>query len=497
MKSCFAQLNNPGVLPLAAVPELPFAEFRREALAAVGQGARVSALTAVPDPGGGLRLYLVLGVAAEHNLALASTRVAGEYAALTTEAPSFHWFERELHEQHGVVPQGHPCLKPVRYLHGGGDKPVLTDFYTLRGSDGHEVAVGPVHAGVIEPGHFRFQCLGEEVVHLEIALGYQHRGIEAMLRGGPDTRTIHLLETAAGDSSTVAAGAYCQMLEAFLPELAVPARGAALRALAWELERLASHAGDMGALAGDVAFLPTQSFCGRLRGEFLNMTAAVCGNRFGRGWLVPGGSAHDVDAALAGRLREWLQRCGRQLQDSLLLLLDAPTVLDRFENTGTVSLETSESIGLVGVAARACGSAQDVRHDFPYGYYLRDRPELCCWEHGDVFARAKVRQLEVDASLACCRRLLESLPDGAVCVRPAVPLRLPPEHLGVSLAEGWRGETCQVGVTDGSGRFAHYKVVDPSFHNWFGLAMSLRQEQISNFPICNKSFNLSYCGHDL
>ena len=345
----------------------------------------------------------------------------------------------------------------------------------LKGAGAHEVAVGPVHAGVIEPGHFRFQCMGEDVYNLQIFLGYQHRGVEdAIVRAdGMLPRQIALGETCAGDTSAAAATAFAEIMERAFPErFRRPSQEAlALRSLLIELERIANHTGDLGALAGDVAFLQTQAFCGRIRGEYLNMTALLCGNRFGRGTIVPGGSRAALDAEKANGLKNWIKRVKPELDRALKLMFEEHSVCDRFDGTGTVSKETARAIGLVGVARRAS-------EDFS----------------GDVMARALVRRIEIEEAHAKIATLLAGeLPSP----EEAAHDEKTGEFFSVaSTVPAWRGPLVHAAAFAKDGRMVRYKIVDPSAHNWHGLAWALRGEQISNFPICNKSFNLSYCGAD-
>ncbi len=499
-------MRNASAVSLETVPQLEFDAFRQVILASVKSHARVAALFARVAAAGHMELYVVLAADHHGTLQVAKTSLQDDaYPALTPLCTQVHLFERELAENWGLRPLGHPWLKPVRFTksrrsaHDAWDRKDdeitvgVADFYRVRGAEVHEVAVGPVHAGIIEPGHFRFQCHGEQVFQLEISLGYQHRGVERALLGGPNARTLPYMETLAGDTTIGHTTAYCQNVEA-LSGCDISARAAAVRVVALELERLANHTGALGALAGDIGFLPTASFCGRLRGDFLNLTASICGNRFGRSLVRPGGVRFDVEPRHVTDLLARIETAHREVEQAVDLLWTTPSVQARFEQTGNLSQELARELGLVGVAARACGIERDVRRDFPTGMYRFVQIPTAVSQTGDVFARAYVRWLEIERSVDFLRDILGSLPAGAACITPST---LRPEHLSVSLVESFRGEICHVALTDVGGRLDTYKVVDPSFHNWMGLAMALRNQQISDFPLCNKSFDLSYCGHDL
>ncbi len=475
--------------PLSSLPALEAGEFREAVLGSVAEGRRLAAFFGHPAGNGRLLLVAVLADGAAGAVEIGTTEVDRDYPALTPDCPQAHLFERELAENWGIRPVGHPWLKPVR-TH---PPTTATDFFRVEGEGVHEVAVGPVHAGVIEPGHFRFQCSGETVHHLEIVLGYQHRGVEAALVGGPRTRTRSMVEAIAGDTTIGHTTAYAEILET-LSGTRVPARALALRGVALELERLANHAGDLGALAGDVGYLPTASFCGRIRGDFLNMTAVLAGNRFGRGLLRPGGVGFEAEAERRDDILERLGMAERDLTVAVELLWDTPSVRARFEETGVLSREDCLALGMVGPAARATGLVRDARREFPSGIWRVTQIPVATAPSGDVMARALVRWLEAQRSITFVREGLGALPEG--------PLRAPVgplagHTLAVAVTEGWRGEIWHVALTDVAGRFARYKVVDPSFHNWMGLALAMRGEAISDFPLCNKSFSLSYCGFDL
>jgi Ni,Fe-hydrogenase III large subunit len=477
------------------VPRLLAQDFQELLAGTLTAGTRVAAYwgQALPGAEGKVLVTAVLANDREGTVGIVATEAQGALPSLAEEFPAIQLFERELQETHGVVSTGHPWAKPVRRAPGLPGPSPDVPFFRMEGEAVHEVAVGPVHAGIIEPGHFRFQCHGEHVFHLEIALGFQHRGVEPLLEGGPTRRTATLVESIAGDTAVGHATASARAQEA-LAGVTVPARACALRAVALELERLANHVGDLGALAGDVAFLPTASYCGALRAEFLNALAELCGNRFGHGLVIPGGVRFDLPDDAAARLAARVQDAWERVEAAGGLFFRSPSVRDRTEGTGVLGREAAASLGLVGPCARASGLNVDIRRTHPYPPYDTHRIPTEVGESGDVHARAAIRLEESRHSAAFVVALLSTLPPGPVTVAVGP---LAPGKLAVSLVEGWRGEICHAVTTGPDGRFARYKVVDPSFHDWMGLQLAMRGGQISDFPLCNKSFNLSYCGYDL
>ncbi len=496
MKKIITTIHNNEPIPLNKIPVLNPGEFTEELGALLSSKYHLSAYFA--DLQNEL-LYAVCSDAEKGLLYVLAGKVdSGQFISLTPRFPQTQLFEREIFEETGFTPVGHPWLKPVRFPPNSKYKIGEPPFFKMEGDEIHEVAVGPVHAGVIEPGHFRFQCHGEKVYHLEISLGYQHRGIEKKIVSGSNKKNLYLIETAAGDTTIGHTTAYTQILE-YLTNNKVSISDNIVRSVALELERCANHVGDIGALAGDAGFLPTHAFCGRIRGDFLNMTALLCGNRFGRGLIVPGGIGYQISDSIIEELSAKIKKGLKEFLDASKLMFDNPSIVARFQSIGELNLENSIDLGIVGPAARAAGITRDIRQDFAYGNYRFSSIPVSGHIRGNVYERAYVRWLEVQVSVKYILDQLNKLNNSDKTSEKSDNKESRPKKnsLIVSLVEGWRGQICHTAITDNEGNFRKYKIYDPSFYNWFGLAQALRNQQISDFPLCNKSFNLSYCGHDL
>ncbi|MBU0712182.1 NADH-quinone oxidoreductase subunit C [bacterium] len=479
------------------IPRLPLNTFREQLLKACKQGKRLVQFFGDAETDG-IVLYTVLADDEHSYLYVASTHLKDrrEYPSFTNYLPAFHLFEREIFEQFSITPVGHPWLKPVRKGIAEISKAEIPyPFFSMDGEEVHEVGVGPIHAGIIEPGHFRFACVGEEVHHLEIQLGFQHRGIEKLFLEHQDKQQhlLGLAESIAGDTVIGHSGTYARAVEA-LSGITVSRRAMIIRTIALELERIGIHLGDLSALATDVAYLTGSAVFGALRTSIINTTLALCGSRFGRGLMTPGGVNFDISEEIQGNIRTIIDDIENRIELAAEVMFASSSVLSRFEKTGVVSFETAQQIGMVGPAARASGLALDVRSDHPFGGYIHFPVHKMTLTSGDVFARAYIRYIEIMQSIRIIREQLAHLPKGELKKELH---KLKPHLFVISMAEGWRGEIVHTVITDKDGRLKRYKIKDPSFHNWFGLALAVRGNGISDFPVCNKSFNLSYCGFDL
>ena len=437
-----------------------------------------------------IRLYVTLADDKEGKLFVTSvlfTPEAKSYDSLTKDFPQFHNFEREFYEEFGIKPENHPWLKPLRK---NQDK---YPFFAMQGEDIHEVAVGPIHAGVIEPGHFRFMCQGEKVYDLEIMLGYQHRGAEALMLN-PNNR---LAESICGDTVIGYNMAYSQLMEV-LSDTEITRRAEIIRRIALEAERMAIHIGDMGAIAGDMAYLPGASVFGTTRTLVINTMLEICGSRFGRGLIDVGGVNFDITEELSEKIKSMLNEVIGIVDRTANIILKKPSCISRMERTGVVSTETALQLGAVGMAARSSGVKLDSRFDFKDKWYENFSADgNDSKENGDVYSRFNLRYREVLQSAKITEYLLERLKDCQDGLKVPVNKELSRNSFAISITEGWRGEIVHTAITGADGELIRYKIKDPSFSNWYMLAMAVRNNGISDFPLCNKSFNLSYCGNDL
>lgn len=488
------ELQNNQRFDVSSIPFLSADDFRRSVIEALSNGYRMIALTPI-DRNVSERIIAVFADNTSsliHIIGGVFDKSKLEFESFANEFPQTNYFECELSENYGYVPLNHPWLRPVRKQNVIlGNKPY--QFFKLEGEEVHEVAVGPIHAGVIEPGHFRFQCHGELVYNLEINLGYQHRGVEKLLLdANPDQRII-LSESIAGDTTVGHTFAHCSAIES-LTQTQLSLRAEVIRTIASELERIAMHLSGLGGVANDIGFaLPASSY-GRLRTLAINSLALLCGSRFGRGLFIYGGVRFDLNDEIINSMKNNLEVIHNDVAEINNYLFSSVGVLTRFEDTGTVSKELAQSIGLVGLAARACGLEEDARISFPYSAYRYNPVSMITLSSGDVFARARLRALEIDESLKFIFDQLDNLPNGEIKSEVS---ELKNNSGVVSIVEGWRGEIVHIAFTDDNGNLIQYKVKDPSFNNWYGLSLALRKTAISDFPLCNKSFDLSYAGHDL
>ena len=495
------KIDNNQAIPVSSIPELPYDSFLDNNIALMdNHTGRHCVLFFGFREEGAIRLVCCIADDDEHNIIISSARVKPDahINSLTALNFNFEKFEREINENFGIIYTDHPWLKPVRYPEVRFDRSRTMEnypFFGIESEELHEVGVGPVHAGIIEPGHFRFVCNGEQILHLEIQLGYQHRGVEQLFLKKKKLlqRTI-LAESIAGDSVIEHASAFSSIMES----LAGIHPGDDIlfsRTLAQEIERIAIHTGDLSALCTDIAYQLGSSVFGRLRTPIINFFQEWCGNRLAKGLIRPAYQPYPFTEELAIRLRTILDAFESDFIEMNSELSKLPSALSRFERTGIMKYEQLLQIGTVGISARMNGLERDIRMSHPYGKYSEIDHKPVIKHHGDVYSRVQIRKEEVLQSIAYIRRMLNEVP--ALSGTQSIPFKLNPGTFALSLTEGWRGETCHAAITDDKGELEVYKVKDPSFHNWLALALAVRNNEISDFPVCNKSFNLSYSGHDL
>ncbi|MEI6679205.1 MAG: hypothetical protein WCL21_11400 [Mariniphaga sp.] len=435
-----------------------------------------------------------------HEIFVSSSLVerSADLTSFTAQNHNFDKFEREIHENFGIGYPDHPWLKPMRYAYNrfNNDEQIRNyPFYKIDSEELHEVGVGPIHAGIIEPGHFRFICNGEQIMHLEIQLGYQHRGIEQLfLQKKKLLELATLAESIAGDTVAGHTTAFVNLWESlcgYTPDDSLHYS----RIFALELERIAIHTGDLAAVCADIAYQLGNSVFGRLRTPIVNFFQEWCGNRLAKGLIRAGKINFPFTNDHATRLIELLNSFEPDFNEMTQKLFDLPSALSRMEKTGVVSLAEVLEIGTVGMSARMSGLNRDIRSSHPYNLYNSFNHHPVIKHHGDVYSRVQIRKEEVKQSISIIRGLLQEVPK---FYKPENLVFAPQnEKFIVSLVEGWRGEICHCAVTDEKGDLLVYKIKDPSHHNWMALAQAVRNNDISDFPIINKSFNLSYCGHDL
>jgi len=416
-------------------------------------------------------------------------------------------FEQEIYDLFGIRATKHPDPRPlVRHGFWPADYfPLRKDaragefaddgrpfpFVEVGGEGVYEIPVGPVHAGVIEPGHFRFSVVGETIINMRARLYYTHKGTEKLFEGRAPAAGVELAERVSGDTTVGHAMAYCQALEA-LTGATVPDRARYLRVVLLEMERLYNHVADFGMIANDTGFAVAHSHCFRIRERLLRLNKQVTGNRLLRGGIVPGGVGCDLPAGLD--LVSELEAALKDFEEIVALALDNTLVRDRLEGTGRLTTRTARDHGVLGYVARASGLDADVRRDHPFAAYGELDFKVPVFQTGDVEARTRVRVEEARESVRLIGQAIARMPQGPLR-SPLGPL--PPFEPAFGLVEGWRGAIIHWIMADALDRLYRVKIMDPSFLNWRPLSYALLKNIVPDFPLCNKSFNQSYSGNDL
>jgi len=466
--------------------------------------------------GQGDMLSLWSNAAAVH-MAIA-LRAPTEISILTLDCPAGHFpsvaqfhppasrLERTIRDLYGLVAENSPDDRPwldhgrfgVKYPCGSAQADtsagVSYSFLPAEGAPLHQIPVGPVHAGIIEPGHFRFSADGEIVVRLEERLGYVHKGIERLMTGATLDRAARLAGRVSGDSTVAYAWAFSAAVEA-AREIQAPRRALYLRALMAELERLANHLGDIGAICNDASFALLHAHCGILRERVLRASDLCFGHRLMMDRIVPGGVTHDLTAAGFAAIEALLREIRKNLPRLIEVYDVTASLQDRTVGTGILSADLARQYGCGGFIGRASGRGFDARRAFAYAPYPDLSLVVPVLSEGDVDARVRVRIEEVEQSLKLIEEILEKLPEGSLRAEISGPPGTSCE--GLALIEGFRGDILAWVRLSAEGTIAHCHLRDPSWFQWPLLEAAIEGNIVADFPLCNKSFNCSYSGHDL
>lgn len=458
------------------------------------------------------RIMYVFGLPGRNIILAPFIRVSEEFPSLT---PSFHEasiHERKIRSFFGLNPTGHPDPRPL-ILHENWPEdafPLRKDFdwqnrpeladgkfqYRKLGGEGiYEIPVGPVHAGIIEPGHFRFSVAGEEILLLEPRLGYSHKGTTKLFEILPLADKVRLAERISGDSSFSCALAFCLALES-LSETAVSEQDDYLRVVFGELERLANHLGDIGAIMTDTGFNFGGAQGGRLREQVMQINERLTGSRFLRGAARVGGVSMGITEADIRETAAAMDSLRVDFEEVMSVAENSNSLNNRLKNAGILSQAVARDHGVVGVAGRAVGLAADARVDYPYAAYQKLQMEIATEETGDVYARFCVRVGEVYVSIDLIRQALGALKPARAAQGPREP-SFAKDSFAAGIVEGWRGDIVCLVATDADGGISRVDVRDPSFLNWTALGYAGQENMVPDFPLINKSFNLSYSGNDL